>query len=287
MTTSTVTRLVGTCQICEATRKLTSAMIAGSDPGAAHRIVHHGYERPGDGAIHGDCEGVGEAPFEVSCEATRRYLARVKLALLGARARLAALQAGDVTELRDPPNWRGEAGARYTPASPTWALELRAAAAAAEQRVDALGREVARLEAMIARWVLVPLRTLEEHEAPARDARVAAKAQREAGYLAKTETKIASYRKRLAAARKNHTQSTIADIFESAPRQLADRGLTRAQAYEAIESADLFAAFGLDPTAGCEFQSANWTILGNMRSGRYDPTTGRFAPLPWPLDDFR
>jgi hypothetical protein len=40
------------CQICE-----------GQFCTKGGRMVHHGYQRPGDGAIHGDCYGVGHIPF--------------------------------------------------------------------------------------------------------------------------------------------------------------------------------------------------------------------------------
>ena len=53
----TVTRYVGNCQICERDQKLTVDM----------KMVHHGYLRPGDGEIHGDCPCVGAEPYEVSC----------------------------------------------------------------------------------------------------------------------------------------------------------------------------------------------------------------------------
>lgn len=134
---------------------------------------------------------------------------------------------------------------------------------------------------MVARWVASPLRTLEEVEAPKRDAKAAAKLKREQDYQTKTEGKIASYRKRLEVARRNRTTSTIADIFESAPRQLGDRGLTRAQAYEAIGHADLFAAFGLDTTLGCDFRGPNSEIVAAMRYGRWDPTAQRTV-YEWP-----
>ena len=94
-----------------------------------------------------------------------------------------------------------------------------------EYEIGQATEEIKRLDAMVARWAPLPLRTFEEFEAPKRDAKAAAKAKREQDYQAKTEAKIASYRKRLAVAVKNRTTSTIADIFESAPRQLGDRGL--------------------------------------------------------------
>lgn len=45
------------------------------------KLVHHGYQRPGDGQIHGDCPGVGYPPYEVSCEGTQAYLAQTESAI--------------------------------------------------------------------------------------------------------------------------------------------------------------------------------------------------------------
>jgi hypothetical protein len=42
------------------------------------KMVHHGYQRPGIGYIVGDCHGVGFAPFEISCEGTKSWLAVLK-----------------------------------------------------------------------------------------------------------------------------------------------------------------------------------------------------------------
>jgi hypothetical protein len=50
-------KTVGQCQICECTFAVHNGV-----------LVHHGFKRPGDGQIHGDCDGVGEFPYETSCE---------------------------------------------------------------------------------------------------------------------------------------------------------------------------------------------------------------------------
>ena len=95
-----VTRYVGICQICESEHKLTTdAFPSLGIFGEAHKVVHHGYRRPGHGSIEGDCAGVGEVPFEVSCEATRRYRGSVAAGRALQVLRLAALRDGEVTEL--------------------------------------------------------------------------------------------------------------------------------------------------------------------------------------------
>src|SRR5271157_5749029 len=62
-----VTRYIGNCQICEGDQKLHDGL-----------MVHHGYRRPGTGYIVGDCPGVGEVPYEVSCELRKAYLAALQ-----------------------------------------------------------------------------------------------------------------------------------------------------------------------------------------------------------------
>lgn len=57
------TRHIGFCAICERDIKLDERGL----------LVHHGYQRPGDGRIHGDCFAVGAAPYEVSADVLRVY----------------------------------------------------------------------------------------------------------------------------------------------------------------------------------------------------------------------
>lgn len=74
----------GTCQICfrdQQTRK--------------GRLVLHGYKRPGEGYIIGECWGVSYAPFEVSCDRTKQFITAILHPWLAkCEARLAELQAG-------------------------------------------------------------------------------------------------------------------------------------------------------------------------------------------------
>jgi len=85
---------LGTCQCCF--NQQVTKVRAG---GMTFRMVLHGYERPGDGWIIGDCRGHGEQPYELSCEFTKTWLGQVQGMLVRVRARLAALVAGEVTEI--------------------------------------------------------------------------------------------------------------------------------------------------------------------------------------------
>lgn len=57
----------GICPCCFRVQKL-------DDNGG---LVLHGYQRPGDGYVHGSCYGVGRKPLEVSAEGTEAYLNKV------------------------------------------------------------------------------------------------------------------------------------------------------------------------------------------------------------------
>lgn len=50
-----------TCQACEGFFKLNEKGL----------VVKHGFRRPGDGFLRGECLGVGHLPYEASCELMR------------------------------------------------------------------------------------------------------------------------------------------------------------------------------------------------------------------------
>ena len=64
----TATHYIGLCPVCMNRIKCQG-----------ERLVHHGYKRPGDGCIHGDCFGVGREPHELSDLTARAYLDEVVL----------------------------------------------------------------------------------------------------------------------------------------------------------------------------------------------------------------
>jgi hypothetical protein len=59
-------KLSGTCQACFGLQALRK-----------NAIVLHGYRRPGTGFTEGRCQGADELPYELSCELSKRWLARV------------------------------------------------------------------------------------------------------------------------------------------------------------------------------------------------------------------
>lgn len=71
---------LGHCPVCEGEFKVR-----------AGKLVHHGYERPGDGMIHGDCFAVGYEPYERSPKGCEDYKAELFIALNSLNGRLKSL----------------------------------------------------------------------------------------------------------------------------------------------------------------------------------------------------
>lgn len=86
----------GTCPCCFRKQKARDT-----------RMVLHGYQRPGYGYIVGDCFGVRYAPFEVSCDGTKAYIARLSQIRQGYQERLAALQARPANLTEENAVWVG------------------------------------------------------------------------------------------------------------------------------------------------------------------------------------
>ena len=177
------TRHIGNCQICEADQKVRNGL-----------MVHHGYERPGDGYIVGDCYGVYKAPYEVSCEDIKAWKLELAGMLEGAKVYLARLQNNEVTTFHEEEytNGYGKPKVRVTYKVETtekykWAELLRSRVWGAESKVRSLETLVARCEKRIAEWTAQPVRTIEEEQAKER----AAKAERDALVAAKRAAKQA------------------------------------------------------------------------------------------------
>lgn len=58
---------MGTCQVCFRLQKAPK-----------DRLSLHGYTRPGDGFLNGECIGSRELPYELSCEITKHVLANLE-----------------------------------------------------------------------------------------------------------------------------------------------------------------------------------------------------------------
>lgn len=274
-----VTRLVGTCQICEGEFKLDQS---------AH-MVHHGYKRPGRGYIVGDCAAVGHPAYEQSCELLKSYTRGLHNLLAESRERLRQLEAGEVTTLSEttrPRYNQPEETHTYKVGDREFGRVLHNNISQKTQLCRWLVDDIKRCEARIAAWKLQPIRTLEEAEADKRAVKDVAAAAREAKRQAKLADKIKSYQKRIDSAVRNHTTSTLADIFESAPSKLREIAgydtLSACGALALLERDHVWAAFALDitrpkPVSGERSQNAR--ICSDMRYPEYHFPTKCY---PWP-----
>lgn len=160
MMKETVTRYLGTCQICEQEQKLHDG-----------KMVHHGFKRPGHGSIEGDCYGVYAVPYQVSCDLVKKYLSVVSEQIVSAEARLLALETpGTVktlTKMSGPRSIYRKTETYTLGETPmhVWNRELERAAADVRGRIYFMKKDITRLEARIAAWKPAPIRTIEEREA--------------------------------------------------------------------------------------------------------------------------
>lgn len=167
-----IERHIGQCQICEGDFKLANG-----------RLVHHGYNRPGYGHIVGGCPGVGELPYEASCDAIKPYLGRARADLVAMRRRMQEFENDEVTQLTAveyarPGGPNAEMGQvevlpidryqarvtydrRITP-SWQWKVLRQEAMGALRRKISDAENYVARLEQRIANWHPRPIRTVEE-----------------------------------------------------------------------------------------------------------------------------
>lgn len=81
----------GSCPCCFGLHKLL----------ADGTMVHHGFQRPGDGNIYGDCFGVKFRPFEVSNEGTVAYAKALRQAQANTEKTLAFLQSDKCVEISE------------------------------------------------------------------------------------------------------------------------------------------------------------------------------------------
>jgi uncharacterized protein (DUF2164 family) len=186
----TVYRHVGNCQLCEGDFKLTSA----------DRMVHHGYKRPGDGSIHGDCPAVDALPYEMSCELINSYVAGLRLQLEAANRYLVKLESGAVTYLTDSHIAGYKATRRVVTVefvagvSAPYCFDraLRDAKQHIENTIQNLESSIERCDKRIAAWEPVPTRIVSELVAKAQEEKDARKAERAAAKAVRDAKKAAT-----------------------------------------------------------------------------------------------
>jgi hypothetical protein len=209
-------RQIGSCQVCEGDFKLHGG-----------RMVLHGYKRPGHGYILGDCMGVGEVPYEVSCDITKRMRDGVAGAIVKAENRLADLKEGRVHELTIRFRGGGDTYKEpkvYKRGDPNFEWKLRDAVSDVERDIYYLKRDHARLVKRVDAWQQRPIRTFEEERSKV-EASKAERAQIVAEKRAVRDAKIAATKAKQAdlVVRREAIAKDLAVKF----RALADAGDVR------------------------------------------------------------
>lgn len=170
--------ILGICPVCEGEFKVRDG-----------KLVHHGFTRPGDGMIHGDCFAVGYEPYERSVKGCQDYKVVVVDQRKGVEDYLARLRAGKVTYFSEIQRfgYAHEIVEYVAGVTEPYRFQrlIEEKIRDCEYRIRQLTSEVARMDRLIAGWSLKDLREVTEEMASAqvkaeRDARAAERATKKA-----------------------------------------------------------------------------------------------------------
>lgn len=249
------TRYLGNCQICEGDYKLR-------DYNPSRVLVHHGYTRPGYGYIVGDCPGVNQLPYEVSCEALKTYLPRLQAHWEEKKAYLTRLEAGEITYIAEVhPNRRG-GGIDTTEyicgvTEPyTWMQAIQHRISQVGYEIGGLDREITRVQNRISAWKLMPIRTIEEEMVKVEADRKARAEEAQKRREEKAAKRRAIHEKQVALeAKRQAIRDDFANKFRAlaaSPEKLADRqNAARELAYE-MKKAKYRSAIGWARDLDCD-----------------------------------
>lgn len=258
MNADLATRFVGFCPVCEGQYKLHDG-----------KLVHHGFKRPGDGMIHGDCFAVHMEPHEVSSKTAEAYKASCEKNLIGAKAYLAQLEAGEIKTFFGE-SYDHTRMTTYTPdrkvtkvmstgeetvvtglvAEYDFKQKLAEAIRKAEFVVKTLELDIERMNNHITTWTLKPVITFEESKAAEKAKKESSKGVKTAARQAKIAAKVESYQKRIDSAHKRAAKGgngTLGDIWESIVYNYSGLGFKTPQdLLNAVDRNPIFTALGLD-----------------------------------------
>jgi hypothetical protein len=212
------TRFVGNCQLCEGDFRLRDG-----------RLVHHGYKRPGDGSIHGDCPGVGLPPYEATCEGIRAYVVSLRDQVAHEDEFRRQLEAGEIKKLTIQKGYGYNRKFVEIVASDSheWRGEVRSRVSSTKHRIKRLQEAIVRAEQRIARWSPQPIRTFAEEAAKAdksradRAAEVAARRDAQRAKRAAIDAKSAELEARRKVVRDSFVQR-FQELGEKAPSRARD-----------------------------------------------------------------
>jgi flagellar biosynthesis GTPase FlhF len=195
------TRYIGNCQICAKDYKVRGGI-----------MVHHGFVRPGDGQIYGDCPGAGHPPYESSVDELKRYADRLVGAIMEAEKRLRELQRGEITTLKVKTGHRRVETLNVNTADPrVWQRALERHIDGTGATIRNLRREQDFVRERICDWKEMPLRTVEEEVRKEDRAKEERKAERERK-RAEKEAKRAEYERKAAERYERRTQQKEAYV---------------------------------------------------------------------------
>lgn len=272
------TRYIGFCPVCEGHFKC-------QEERGRYYLVHHGYKRPGDGFIIGDCFGVGREPHEVSPELARDY----RDALIPQLGRLQASYANvpQLTFLYFD-NWRTNKPERITPEDPRWDRKLDEHKRDLKFRIAETERAIDRMQRHVDTWKRAPLKTVEEEvEQIARQKR-----ERSAQLATESDQKradlIARVQARIDSAVRNQNMSALSNIYESLCDNYRQKLKveTKQDVLEIIDRSHVWRAFGL--MKGDEYIFPHWrehTVANDILRRMSWPRPGEAIPWPSELGD--
>lgn len=219
----------GTCQACFHSQVIT---------GSKQTLVLHGYQRPGDGMLRGDCLGHGHLPYELSCDLTKELLARAQRSLEAIKLRRDLLVADKVEtlviEVANPEHTSYRSTAPRTKLitigrdydgkdnyGRNFEYHRGAAVGRAESDIKSTECTVAFYGKMVADWKLAP-EALRDHATVVREEK-AAKASTKAERAFRADWKYAW--KRVAETISSHKDATdrVANIFPGASPEIRAR----------------------------------------------------------------
>jgi len=138
----------GTCAICEGNYKRDGV-----------NIGHHGFQRPGDGMLHGSCFGVGFLPFELSPNACEAYIVELNKALKNAHEALENLPKSQTMTREDSKYDYALGRTIVTYVEITRAVDsteferlLKSEIHRTERRIEALNYDIKVFTAKVANW---------------------------------------------------------------------------------------------------------------------------------------
>lgn len=132
-----------TCPVCERKHQLHN-----------DRMVHHGYQRPGDGSgIIGDCFGVGYLPYEVSDEGCHAFKAVLLRKQENVQEFLARLRSGQVKSLLlNEGTIKNPKLVTVSVGDPKFQAELKSAIFEKEAEIESIKYLVSRMDELIRDW---------------------------------------------------------------------------------------------------------------------------------------